>query len=175
MKLCFFRLMPYRFRPDDFERTYRSVWVDMPHHLHDADKTRGLYQEFLDELEFVEAQGVDGLCVKERGPNLVTHGSTFSITTSDASRYRIRLAHRARASRMSFVYDHRTASDLRLRETVHEEVQAGLGPGQASAPPRQTRRVGPVRIDLATSTPSLAGHWLVEASARGSSGQTRRP
>ena len=44
--------MPYRFLPDDFERTYRSVWVDVPHHLHDAEKTRGLYQEFLDELEF---------------------------------------------------------------------------------------------------------------------------
>src|SRR5574342_281122 len=62
MKICFFHLMPYRFLPDDFERTYRSVWVDVPHHLHDAEKTRGLYQEFLDELEFAERQGFDGLC-----------------------------------------------------------------------------------------------------------------
>jgi len=69
MKICFFHLMPYRFLPDDFERTYRSVWVDVPHHLHDADKTRGLYQEFLDELEFAEAQGFDGLCVNEHHNN----------------------------------------------------------------------------------------------------------
>ena len=61
MKICFFHLMPYRFLPEDFERKYRSVWVDVPHHLHDAEKTRGLYQEFLDELEFAEAQGFDGL------------------------------------------------------------------------------------------------------------------
>jgi hypothetical protein len=69
MKICFFHLMPYRFLPEDFERTYRSVWVDVPHHLHDPEKTRGLYQEFLDELEFAEAQGFDGLCVNEHHNN----------------------------------------------------------------------------------------------------------
>ena len=36
MKICFFHLMPYRFLPEDFERKYRSVWVDVPHHLHEA-------------------------------------------------------------------------------------------------------------------------------------------
>src|ERR1700756_2955964 len=69
MKICFFHLMPYRFLPDDFERTYRSVWVDVPHHLYDAEKTRGLYQEFLDELEAAERVGFDGLCVNEHHNN----------------------------------------------------------------------------------------------------------
>src|SRR5256885_2600345 len=69
MKICFFHLMPYRFLPPDFEQRYRSVWVDVPHHLHDPEKTRGLYQEFLDELEFAEAQGFDGLCVNEHHNN----------------------------------------------------------------------------------------------------------
>jgi len=69
MKICFFHLMPYRFLPDDFEQRYRSVWVDVPHHLHDPEKTRGLYHEFLDELEFAEAQGFDGLCVNEHHNN----------------------------------------------------------------------------------------------------------
>src|SRR2546422_4961373 len=69
MKICFFHLMPYRFLPDDFERKYRSVWVDVPHHLYDAEKTHGLYNEFLDELEFAEAQGFDGLCVNEHHNN----------------------------------------------------------------------------------------------------------
>ena len=55
MKICFFHLMPYRFLPDDFETRYRSVWVDVPHSLYDPEKTRGLYHEFLDELEFAEA------------------------------------------------------------------------------------------------------------------------
>src|SRR3989442_10140842 len=69
MKICFFHLMPYRFLPVDFEQRYRSVWVDVPHHLHDPEKTRGLYHEFLDELEFAEAQGFDGLCVNEHHNN----------------------------------------------------------------------------------------------------------
>ncbi len=54
MKICFFHVMPYRFLPDDFERPYRSVWVDVPHELHDPEKTAGLYHEFLDELEYAE-------------------------------------------------------------------------------------------------------------------------
>src|SRR5207247_2938327 len=69
MKICFFHLMPYRFLPEDFENRYRSVWVDVPHHLYDPEKTRGLYHEFLDELEFAEAQGFDGLCVNEHHNN----------------------------------------------------------------------------------------------------------
>ena len=59
MKICFFHLMPYRFLPEDFEQKYRSVWVDVPHHLFDAEKTQGLYQEFLDELEFAELFDAD--------------------------------------------------------------------------------------------------------------------
>jgi hypothetical protein len=60
MKICFFHLMPYRFLPDDFEHTYRSVWVDPPHHLFDPEKTSGLYNEFLDELEFAERPASTG-------------------------------------------------------------------------------------------------------------------
>src|SRR5438445_233762 len=92
MKICFFHLMPYRFLPEDFERKYRSVWVDVPHHLFDAEKTQGLYQEFLDELEFAEKQGFDGLCVNEHhynayglmpSPNIM--GATLTRRTSQAA------------------------------------------------------------------------------------------
>jgi alkanesulfonate monooxygenase SsuD/methylene tetrahydromethanopterin reductase-like flavin-dependent oxidoreductase (luciferase family) len=69
MKIAWFHLMPYRFLPDDFEHAYRSVWVDPPHHLFDPEKTRGLYHEFLDELEFAEGAGFDGLCVNEHHNN----------------------------------------------------------------------------------------------------------
>ena len=65
MKICFFHLMPYRFLPDDFETRHRSVWVDVPHSLYDLEKTRGLYHEYLDELELAEQCGFDGLCVNE--------------------------------------------------------------------------------------------------------------
>src|SRR5437879_7289811 len=69
MKICFFHLMPYRFLPDDFEDRYRSVWVDVPHSLYDPEKTSRLYHEFLDELEFAEQAGFDGLCVNEHHNN----------------------------------------------------------------------------------------------------------
>jgi alkanesulfonate monooxygenase SsuD/methylene tetrahydromethanopterin reductase-like flavin-dependent oxidoreductase (luciferase family) len=69
MKICFFHLMPYRFLPEDFEHKYRSVWVDPPHALFDPEKCAGLYQEFLDELEFAEKSGFDGLCVNEHHNN----------------------------------------------------------------------------------------------------------
>ena len=69
MKICFFHLMPYRFLPDDFEARHRSVWVDVSHGLFDAERARGLYHEFLDELEFAETAGFDGLCVNEHHSN----------------------------------------------------------------------------------------------------------
>ena len=69
MKICFFHLMPYRFLPPDFEQNYRSVWVDVPASLYDPEKGHGLYNEFLDELEFAERMGFDGLCVNEHHQN----------------------------------------------------------------------------------------------------------
>ena len=69
MKVSSFHLMPYRFLPDDFERRYRSVWVDVPRSLYDASLARGLYHEYLDELERAEQAGFDGLCVNEHHAN----------------------------------------------------------------------------------------------------------
>jgi hypothetical protein len=42
MKLSWFHLMPYRFLPEDFKEKYRSVWVDVPSELYDAEKTHDL-------------------------------------------------------------------------------------------------------------------------------------
>jgi len=61
--------MPYRYLPDDFKEKYRSVWVDVPSHLFDPEKGHQLYNEFLDELEFAERVGFDGLCVNEHHNN----------------------------------------------------------------------------------------------------------
>ena len=69
MKSHFFHLMPYRFLPEDFEARYRSVWVDVPHSLFDPDKTSGLYHEYLDELEYADQAGFDGVCVNEHHSN----------------------------------------------------------------------------------------------------------
>ncbi len=84
--------MPYRHLPDDFEKRYRSVWVDPPSHLFDPEKAHVLYNEYLDELEHAAAVGFDGVCVNEHhnnaygimpSPNLMA--ASLTRRTSDAA------------------------------------------------------------------------------------------
>lgn len=69
MKVHWFHLMPYAYLPDDFKQRYRSVWVDVPSDLFDPERCHGLYQDYLDELEYAEQVGFDGLCVNEHHAN----------------------------------------------------------------------------------------------------------
>ncbi|MCS6927048.1 MAG: LLM class flavin-dependent oxidoreductase, partial [Candidatus Binatia bacterium] len=69
MKVNWFHLMPYRWLPEDFRERYRSVWVDIPSSLWDARRGHYLYNEYLDELEFAEQMGMDGICVNEHHAN----------------------------------------------------------------------------------------------------------
>ena len=61
--------MPYRFLPDDFERRYHSVWVDLPNSMYDPEKGRDLYNSYLDQLEYAERLGFDGIGVNEHHQN----------------------------------------------------------------------------------------------------------
>ena len=76
MKVSWFHLMPYRYLPPDFEEKYRSVWVDVPSHLFDPVKAHQLYNEYLDELEFADEVGFDGICVNEH------HNNAYGIMPS---------------------------------------------------------------------------------------------
>lgn len=69
MKINWFHLMPYRWLPEDFREKYRSVWVDIPGKLWDSHRGHFLYNEYLDELEFAEKMGMDGICVNEHHAN----------------------------------------------------------------------------------------------------------
>ena len=69
MNFNWFHLMPYRFLPDDFPQKYRSVWVDVPSHLFDPEQGHHLYHEFLDEMEYAEQVGFDGICCNEHHSN----------------------------------------------------------------------------------------------------------
>ena len=69
MKVNWFHLMPYPYLPDDFKQKYRSVWVDVPSDLYDPEKGHTVYNDYLDELEFAEQAGFDGLCVNEHHAN----------------------------------------------------------------------------------------------------------
>ena len=61
--------MPYRFLPDDFRRTNRSVWVDIPQRYYDPPTGHHLYHEFLDELEHADQLGFHSICVNEHHQN----------------------------------------------------------------------------------------------------------
>src|ERR671923_218202 len=66
MKISMFHLMPHRELPDDFEKRYKSVWVDPPfHELADASRVGQYYNWTLDELVHAARAGLDGICVNE--------------------------------------------------------------------------------------------------------------
>ncbi len=69
MKFHWFHLMPWPYLPDDFKEKNRSVWVDPPYTLFDAEKANGVYNEYMDELEFAEKVGFDGVCCNEHHSN----------------------------------------------------------------------------------------------------------
>ena len=64
-----FHLCPYRDLPEDFREKYRSVWVDPPRHLFDAEIASRTYNQTLDELKYAAEMGYDGICVNEHHQN----------------------------------------------------------------------------------------------------------
>lgn len=92
MKVCFFHLMPYQDLPANFEDQYRSAWVDAPNRLFDPEKCQVYYDDYLEELQFADSVGFDGVCVNEHhnnayglmpSPNLIA--SVLSRTTSNGA------------------------------------------------------------------------------------------
>jgi len=70
MKFHWAHLMPYPYLPDDFRERYHSVWVDPPvRELYDPVLGHRVYNEYLDELEFADQCGFDGICVNEHHSN----------------------------------------------------------------------------------------------------------
>jgi alkanesulfonate monooxygenase SsuD/methylene tetrahydromethanopterin reductase-like flavin-dependent oxidoreductase (luciferase family) len=69
MKSHWFHLMPYKYLPDDFPQKHKSVWVDVPSELYDPVKGHELYNEYLDELEYADRVGFDGVIVNEHHSN----------------------------------------------------------------------------------------------------------
>ena len=70
MKFHWFHLMPYPALPEDFTERYRSVWVDAPvKELYDPAIGMQAYNDYLDELEYADQLGFDGICVNEHHAN----------------------------------------------------------------------------------------------------------
>ena len=69
MKFCWFNLMPWPDLPDDFRQTNRSVWVDIPSDLYDPIRGNRVYHQYMDQLEYADALGFDGIGVNEHHQN----------------------------------------------------------------------------------------------------------
>src|SRR5712691_2920015 len=65
MKIFNFHLMPYRHA--DLEAIGRngSAWVTFPNSHYDPKKGAELYHDYLDQMEFADKLGFDGVCLNE--------------------------------------------------------------------------------------------------------------
>jgi alkanesulfonate monooxygenase SsuD/methylene tetrahydromethanopterin reductase-like flavin-dependent oxidoreductase (luciferase family) len=61
--------MPYADLDLNFDQKYRSAWVVLPNTYFDPEKGYQIYNRYLDELEYAEELGFDGLCVNEHHQN----------------------------------------------------------------------------------------------------------
>ncbi|MBT5459982.1 MAG: LLM class flavin-dependent oxidoreductase [Rhodospirillaceae bacterium] len=69
MQVHLFHLMPYADLDLDFDKKYKSSWVVLSNSYFDPEKGKNLYNRYLDELEYGEELGFDGLCVNEHHQN----------------------------------------------------------------------------------------------------------
>jgi len=65
MKFYMMHLMPYADLDLDYDKTYNSAWVTLPNSHYDPKKGAKLYNRYLDELEYADQLGFDGICVNE--------------------------------------------------------------------------------------------------------------
>src|SRR5579875_1825534 len=71
MQCHLFHLMPYPHLPPDFDdmKKYPTSWVIFSNKHYDPVKGVEIYNRYLDELEWAEELGFDGVCVNEHHQN----------------------------------------------------------------------------------------------------------
>jgi len=76
MKFTYFHLMPYAGLPDDFEERFSSPSLTYPNRYFDPQLGVELYHRYLDELEYADELGFDGIAVNEH------HQSAYGLMPS---------------------------------------------------------------------------------------------
>ncbi len=69
MKFYFMHLMPYADLDLSYDEKHNSAWVTLPNSYYDPKKGHLLYNRYLDELEYADELGFDGVCVNEHHQN----------------------------------------------------------------------------------------------------------
>ena len=69
MKFYLFHLMPYADLDLGYSEKYNSAWVTLPNSYFDPLRGHELYNRYLDELEYADALGFDGIGVNEHHQN----------------------------------------------------------------------------------------------------------
>ncbi len=69
MKFYCFHLMPYAALDPDYDKKYDSAWVTLPNSYYNPKIGHQLYNRYLDELEYADQMGFDGICVNEHHQN----------------------------------------------------------------------------------------------------------
>ena len=69
MRILAFHLMPYADLDPNFTASYESAWLVLPNTYFDRETGHRLYNRYLDELEYADAAGFDGVCVNEHHQN----------------------------------------------------------------------------------------------------------
>ena len=85
MKFFLFHLMAYSDADLSFSDEYGTAWVRVPNSYYDPVKGHKLYHRYLDELEYGEELGFDGLCVNEHHQTVYSMMPSPIVTASSGS------------------------------------------------------------------------------------------
>jgi alkanesulfonate monooxygenase SsuD/methylene tetrahydromethanopterin reductase-like flavin-dependent oxidoreductase (luciferase family) len=70
VELFAWHFMSYPYLPEDFDETQDTGWITVPNALYDKQKSRGLLNEYIDQLAYADTLGFDGMVLNEHHQNI---------------------------------------------------------------------------------------------------------
>ena len=70
VQLFCWHFMAYPHLPADFDDKYDSGWITVPNRLWDRAKSKGLLNEYIDQLAYADTLGFDGMVLNEHHQNI---------------------------------------------------------------------------------------------------------
>ena len=70
VQLYAWHFMSYPYLPKDFDETHDTGWITVPNSLWDAERSKGLLREYIDQLSQADGLGFDGMVLNEHHQNI---------------------------------------------------------------------------------------------------------